>query len=185
MIVTPREPNQGDAHIWPRLNLLVVRIVPETSFQEKCYEALMEANPCKMDTTRRPIRHARRAAPWSERLGVSRTPSREAISRGGARMASSRRCHAGALVVVSPYNSEIVDNRSGPAALESLAARLITTTARKKDISFGSVRICGARDFLQGFGKDRLPQDTLEEYSRPYSFHQALISLSEFPAGAT
>jgi hypothetical protein len=36
------------------------------------------------------------------------------------------------------------------AALESMAARLITTTARKKDIS-------ALRDFFRNFGKDRLP----------------------------
>ena len=61
------------------------------------------------------------------------------------------------------------------AALESMAARLITTTARKKDIS-------ALRDFFRDFGKDRLPQDHVEEYSKAnIAFHQALISLSESP----
>jgi len=49
------------------------------------------------------------------------------------------------------------------AALESMAARLITTTARKKDIS-------GAARLLQEFSaKDRLPQDHVEEYSKATS----------------
>ena len=39
-----------------------------------------------------------------------------------------------------------------------MAARLITTTARKKDIS-------ALRDFFKNFGKDRLPQDHVEEIS--------------------
>jgi DNA-binding GntR family transcriptional regulator len=59
------------------------------------------------------------------------------------------------------------------AALESMAARLITTTARKRDIS-------ALRNFFKDFGKDRLPQDHVEEYSKAnIAFHQALISLSE------
>jgi DNA-binding GntR family transcriptional regulator len=61
------------------------------------------------------------------------------------------------------------------AALESMAARLITTTARKKDIS-------ALRDFFKDFSKDRLPQHHIEEYSKAnIAFHQALISLSESP----
>jgi len=56
-----------------------------------------------------------------------------------------------------------------------MAARLISTTARKKDIS-------ALRDFFKDFGKDRLPQDHIEEYSKAnIAFHQALISLSESP----
>jgi DNA-binding GntR family transcriptional regulator len=69
--------------------------------------------------------------------------------------------------------NEIVDMIRAWAALESMAARLITTTASKKDIS-------ALRDFFRNFGKDRLPQDHIEEYSRAnIAFHQALISLSE------
>ena len=70
---------------------------------------------------------------------------------------------------------EIVDMIRAWAALESMAARLITTTARKKDIT-------ALRDFFKDFGKDRLPQDHVEEYSKAnIAFHQALISLSESP----
>src|SRR3569833_1718642 len=61
------------------------------------------------------------------------------------------------------------------AALESMAARLITTTARKKDIT-------DLRDFFKDFSRDRLPQDHIEEYTKAnIAFHQALISLSESP----
>src|SRR5580692_9501519 len=54
-------------------------------------------------------------------------------------------------------------------------SRSCSTTARKKDIS-------ALRDFFRNFGKDRLPQDHIEEYSKAnIAFHQALISLSESP----
>jgi DNA-binding GntR family transcriptional regulator len=56
-----------------------------------------------------------------------------------------------------------------------MAARLITTTARKKDIS-------ALLDFFKNFNADRLPEDHVEEYSKAnIAFHQALISLSESP----
>jgi biotin operon repressor len=60
-------------------DISVVRIVPETSFKNKAYEALKEAI-LKMDiyATPEPVMLDERAL--SERLGVSRTPIREAIA---------------------------------------------------------------------------------------------------------
>ena len=80
------------------------------------------------------------------------------------------------IVVVRRTKNEIVDMIRAWAALESMAARLITTTARKKDIS-------ALRDFFKNFGKDRLPQDHVEEYSKANIAFLALISLSESRAG--
>ena len=153
--------------------IAIVRIAPETSFKNKAYEALKEAI-LKMDiyTTPEPVMLDERAL--SERLGVSRTPIREAIAmleQDGFVKTVPRR----GIVVVRRTKSEIVDMIRAWAALESMAARLITTTARKKDIS-------ALRDFFKNFGKDRLPQDHVEEYSKAnIAFHQALISLSESP----
>ena len=77
------------------------------------------------------------------------------------------------IVVVRRTKTEIVDMIRAWAALESMAARLITTTARKKDIS-------ALRSFFKDFSADRRPQDHIEEYSKAnIAFHQALISLSE------
>jgi DNA-binding GntR family transcriptional regulator len=108
----------------------------------------------------------------SERLGVSRTPIREAIAmleQDGFVKTVPRR----GIVVVRRTKTEIVDMIRAWAALESMAARLITTTARKKDIS-------ALRAFFKDFTGDRLPQDHIEEYSKAnIAFHQALISLSE------
>ena len=153
--------------------IAIVRIVPETSFKNKAYEALKEAI-LKMDiyATPEPVMLDERAL--SERLGVSRTPIREAIAmleQDGFVKTVPRR----GIVVVRRTKSEIVDMIRAWAALESMAARLITTTARKKDIS-------ALRDFFKDFGKDRLPQDHVEEYSKAnIAFHQALISLQRIP----
>src|SRR6267378_277444 len=146
--------------------IAIVRIAPETSFKNKAYEALKEAI-LKMDiyATPEPVMLDERAL--SERLGVSRTPIREAIAmleQDGFVKTVPRRT-----------KSEIVDMIRAWAALESMAARLITTIARKKDIS-------ALRDFFKDFNADRLPQNHVEEYSKAnIAFHQALISLSESP----
>jgi len=151
-------------------DIAVVRIVPETSFKNKAYEALKEAI-LKMDiyATPEPVMLDERAL--SERLGVSRTPIREAIAmleQDGFVKTVPRR----GIVVVRRTKSEIVDMIRAWAALESMAARLITTTARKKDIS-------ALRDFFKNFGNDRLPQDHIEEYSKAnIAFHQAIIKMS-------
>jgi DNA-binding GntR family transcriptional regulator len=153
--------------------IAIVRIAPETSFKNKAYEALKEAI-LKMDiySSPEPVMLDERAL--SERLGVSRTPIREAIAmleQDGFVKTVPRR----GIVVVRRTKSEIVDMIRAWAALESMAARLITTIARKKDIS-------ALRDFFKDFNADRLPQDHVEEYSKAnIAFHQTLISLSESP----
>src|SRR5271154_4387994 len=154
--------------------IAIVRIAPETSFKNKAYEALKEAI-LRMDiyATPEPVMLDERAL--SERLGVSRTPIREAIAmleQDGFVKTVPRR----GIIVVRRTKAEIVDMIRAWAALESMAARLITTTARKKDIS-------ALRDFFKDFNlKDRLPEDHVDEYSKAnIAFHQALISLSESP----
>jgi DNA-binding GntR family transcriptional regulator len=140
--------------------IAIVRIAPETSFKNKAYEALKEAI-LKMDIYATPEQVMLDERALSERLGVSRTPIREAIAmleQDGFVKTVPRR----GIVVVKRTKTEIVDMIRAWAALESMAARLITTTARKKDIS-------ALRDFFKDFSNDRLPQD------------QALISLSESP----
>jgi DNA-binding GntR family transcriptional regulator len=154
-------------------DISIVRIAPETSFKNKAYEALKEAI-LKMDIYATPEQVMLDERALSERLGVSRTPIREAIAmleQDGFVKTVPRR----GIVVVRRTKTEIVDMIRAWAALESMAARLITTTARKKDIT-------ALRDFFKDFGKDRLPQDHVEEYSKAnIAFHQALISLSESP----
>jgi DNA-binding GntR family transcriptional regulator len=159
--------------IMAEADIAIARIAPETSFKNKAYEALKEAI-LKMDiyASPEPVMLDERAL--SERLGVSRTPIREAIAmleQDGFVKTVPRR----GIVVVRRTKTEIVDMIRAWAALESMAARLITTIARKKDIT-------ALRDYFKDFGKDRPPQEHIEEYSKAnIAFHQALISLSESP----
>src|ERR1700720_2131228 len=78
----------------------------------------------------------------SERVGVSRTPIREAIAMleqdGFGKPIPRPR-----IIGVRRTKAEIVDMIRAWAALESMAARLITTIARKNDVSA-----------LRGFFKD-------------------------------
>src|SRR6266702_1146056 len=155
-------PNMAEADI------AIVRIAPESSFKNKAYDALKEAI-LKMDiySTPEPVMLDERAL--SERLGVSRTPIREAIAmleQDGFVKTVPRR----GIMVVRRTKSEIVDMIRAWAALESMAARLITTTARKKDIT-------ALRDYFKDFSKDRLPQDHIAEYSKAnIAFHQAMLA---------
>lgn len=152
-------------------DIAIMRIAPETSFKTKAYDALKDAI-LKMDiyATPDPVMLDERAL--SERLGVSRTPIREAIAmleQDGFVKTVPRR----GIVVVRKSKTEVVDMIRAWAALESMAARLITAIARKKDIS-------ALRDCFKDFGRDRLPQEHVEEYSRAnIAFHQAVLALSE------
>ena len=124
---------QSKARPTAETEMEIVRLAPETSFKTKAYDALKDAI-LKMDiyTTPEPVMLDERAL--SERLGVSRTPIREAIAmleQDGLVKAVPRR----GIVVVRRTKSEIVDMIRAWAALESMAARLITQTARKRDIS--------------------------------------------------
>jgi DNA-binding GntR family transcriptional regulator len=152
-------------------DIAIVRIAPEASFKNKAYEALKEAI-LKMDIYANPEPVMLDERALSEHLGVSRTPIREAIAmleQDGFVKTVPRR----GIVVVRKTKTEVVDMIRAWAALESMAARLITTTARKKDIS-------ALRAFFKDFNNDRLPQDHIAEYSKAnIAFHQALISLSE------
>ena len=123
-------------------DIAIVRIAPETSFKNKAYEALKEAI-LKMDIYATPEQVMLDERALSERLGVSRTPIREAIAmleQDGFVKTVPRR----GIVVVRRTKTEIVDMIRAWAALESMAARLITTTARKKDIT-------ALRDFFKDF----------------------------------
>lgn len=153
--------------------LSIARLVPETSYKVRAYEALKDAI-LKMDiyATPEPVMLDERAL--SERLGVSRTPIREAIAMleqdGFVKIVPRR-----GIMVVRKTKTEIVDMIRAWAALESMAARLIAAVARKRDIA-------ALRDFFKDFSDDRRPQEHIEEYSRAnIAFHQALISLSESP----
>ncbi|MBI11095.1 MAG: GntR family transcriptional regulator [Rhodospirillaceae bacterium] len=107
----------------------------------------------------------------SSRLGVSRTPVREAIARleqeGLVRIAPRK----GVFVVRKP-KQEILQMITVWAALESMAARLITLHASEAEIA--SLRIL----FASPVGDQA--KANIDEYSdRNIRFHQAIISMSK------
>ena len=153
--------------------IAVVRLAPETSFKTKAYEALKDAI-LKMDIYAQPEPVMLDERALSDQLGVSRTPIREAVAMleqdGFVRIIPRR-----GIVVVKKSKAEIVDMIHAWAALESMAARLITSVAKKPQIA-------ALRDVFKDFSADRLPQDHIAEYSRAnVAFHQALLALSESP----
>ena len=98
---TKAPPTMAEAEI------AIVRIAPETSFKNKAYEALKEAI-LKMDIYATPEQVMLDERALSERLGVSRTPIREAIAmleQDGFVKTVPRR----GIVVVRRTKNEIVD----------------------------------------------------------------------------
>src|SRR5262249_5617557 len=107
----------------------------------------------------------------SERLGVSRTPVREALAmleQEGFVKSLPRR----GIIVVKKTKREIVEMVQAWAALESMAARLITLHA-------GDEAIATLRPLFEGFGESHKPREHLGEYSSAnIAFHQAIIRIS-------
>ena len=112
-------------------DIAIVRIAPETSFKNKAYEALKEAI-LKMDIYATPEQVMLDERALSERLGVSRTPIREAIAmleQDGFVKTVPRR----GIVVVRRTKTEIVDMIRAWAALRNDLAALPGMLSRIDD----------------------------------------------------
>lgn len=151
-------------------DFVVKRLEPEVSFKSKAYAALRDAI-LRMDiyATSDPVMLDERAL--SDSLGISRTPIREAIAMleqdGFVRTVPRR-----GILVVKKTKVEVVEMIQAWAALEAMAARLITAVASSDDIS-------ALRDYFEAFSPAHPPQDNIASYSDAnVAFHQALISLS-------
>jgi DNA-binding GntR family transcriptional regulator len=150
--------------------LVIGRLATEVSYKTKAYSALKQAIT-RMDlySSPEPIRLDEREL--SERLGVSRTPVREAVAmlerEGFLRTVPRRGIH-----VVRKTKPQIVEMIQAWAALESMAARLAATRAEL-------VAIAALRAHFAPFGQDGVDPEHLGEYSLAnIAFHQSLISLS-------
>jgi DNA-binding GntR family transcriptional regulator len=157
-------------HLEPVSGLVITRLQTETSYKEKAYAALKDAI-LRMDlySTREPIRLDEREL--SQRLGVSRTPVREAIAmlerEGFVRTVPRRGIH-----VVRKTKREIIEMIQAWAALESMAARLVALHAHEESIAL-------LRSHFAAFSIDGVKSDHLDEYSSAnVAFHQSLIRLS-------
>ena len=151
-------------------SLVIERIPAEQSFKSKAYAALKEAIT-NLDIYRasEPVMLDEREL--SERLGVSRTPIREAVAmlekEGFVRTVPRR-----GILVVRKTKREIVEMIQAWAALESMAARLITLNASDSEIG-------ALRALFDAFGREHVALDHLDEYSSAnINFHQSLIRMS-------
>ncbi|MEO0620223.1 MAG: GntR family transcriptional regulator [Pseudomonadota bacterium] len=152
------------------LELVVAPIDPAASLKQRTYEALKTA------ITGLNIYHEDAQLRLDERqlskqFGVSRTPLRDALNRleieGFVRTLPRR-----GVFILRKSKREILDMITLWAALERMAARLITTDA-------GDDEIATLRDMFLGF-EDGQVTARLDEYSDAnIAFHQRILQLSK------
>ncbi len=150
--------------------LTLTSLVKEPNFRTKVYDALKRAI-IEMDI------YSSAEPRWiderqiSEKLGISRTPIREALSaleREGFVASVPRK----GTMVVRKTKGEIVEMIEAWAALESMAARLITLRASDQEIA-------QLRKLFIAFNETHKPSEHLSEYSQAnINFHQSVIRLS-------
>lgn len=150
--------------------LTLTSLVKEPNFRTRVYDALKRAI-IEMDI------YSSAEPRWiderqiSEKLGISRTPIREALSaleREGFVASVPRK----GTMVVRKTKGEIVEMIEAWAALESMAARLITLRA-------GDQEIAQLRKLFIAFNETHKPSEHLSEYSQAnINFHQSVIRLS-------
>jgi DNA-binding GntR family transcriptional regulator len=151
----------------PRLAIAPIDTSP--SFKNKAYTALKDVI-VSMDIyrNRNDIRLDERQL--AEDFGISRTPVREAMAqleREGFVRAVPRR----GVYVVRKTKEEVIELITAWAALESMAARLITQNARDEEIA-------ALRDMFVTFEGGEL-RAHLDEYSEVnIGFHQAIVRMS-------
>jgi DNA-binding GntR family transcriptional regulator len=149
--------------------LTVKPLDTQSSFRTQAYHALKQAIT-SVNVYAQPDEIRLDERQLSAELGVSRTPIREAMTvleREGFVRTAPRR----GVFVVRKSKAEIIEMIRVWAALESLAARLITQYASDKDIAT-------LRQLFDEF-QDGSPEGQLDEYSEAnIQFHQAIIRLS-------
>src|SRR3954470_7734075 len=166
--VRRRADDETDADSLPTTRLALEPLASD-SFKNKAYAALKNVI-AGMDVyrNRSDIRLDERQL--AQDFGVSRTPVREAMAqleREGFIRSVPRR----GVYVVRKTKREVIEMITAWAALESMAARLITETARDEDIA-------ELRRMFARFDGDTL-HARLDEYSEVnIHFHQTIIELS-------
>jgi DNA-binding GntR family transcriptional regulator len=149
--------------------LVVAPIDNRETFKDKAYTALRNViMSSDIYRSRTDLRLDERQL--AQDFGISRTPVREAMAqleREGFVRSVPRR----GIYVVRKTKREVIELIQAWAALESMAARLITESASDQDIA-------GLRRMFATFEDDKL-HAKLDEYSEVnIAFHQTLIELS-------
>ncbi|MFT5506058.1 MAG: DNA-binding GntR family transcriptional regulator [Gammaproteobacteria bacterium] len=153
--------------------LNIVPLEPAKVLKTQVYEALKDfIGQMDIYSSSDLVRLDERAL--GEKLGVSRTPVREAISRLEQEGLVRNIARRGAFVV-RKTKLEVLDMIDVWAALESMAARLATT--RASDTEIAKLR----RDFAS-FDDSEEARAHIDEYSETnVSFHQTIIALGKSP----
>mgnify|MGYP006279914337 FL=1 len=154
----------------PSHDLVIKRIAPEVSFKTKVYGILKQA-VIGMDIYGSSTQSWLDERQLSEKLGVSRTPVREAIAmleqEGFVRSVPRK-----GIMVLKKTKREVIGMIEAWAALESMAARLLAARITESEIAT-------LRGIFVSFTETRTPQENLSEYSAAnITFHQTLIRLS-------
>ena len=149
---------------------VVVAPLDDTStFADRAYTALRDVI-LSLNVYDEPVDVRLDERQLAQDLGISRTPVREAMAqleREGFVRSVPRR----GVYVVRKTKREVIEMITAWAALESMAARLITQHASDTDIA-------GLRRMFATFEGDRL-HAKLDEYSKVnIDFHQTIIKLS-------
>jgi DNA-binding GntR family transcriptional regulator len=163
MATSPKRPlDAANDELFPRIRT-------EESFKSKVYTALKEAI-IKMDVYSGPQPVMLDERELSDRLGVSRTPIREAVAmleQDGFLRTVPRR----GILVVRKTKREIIEMIQAWAALESMAVRLITLNP--------DADVASLRQIFKEFSDAHKPTEHLNEYSSAnIAFHQAIIRMS-------
>src|SRR6185437_15512384 len=150
--------------------LVVAPIGSRETFKDKAYQALRDVIVSSgVYRSRTDIRLDERQL--AQDFGISRTPVREAMAqleREGFVRSVPRR----GIYVVRKTKQEVIEMITAWAALESMAARLMTKVASDDDIA-------GLRKMFATFENGHL-RAHLDEYSDVnIEFHQTIIRLSE------
>lgn len=153
-----------------RVSLGLVRLESEASFAQRAYAALRSAL-MEMNIYERADQDLRiDERDIAQKLGVSRTPIREALARlenEGLVESVPRRGY----YIVRKSRDELVEIITVWAALESMAARLITERATDEEIS-------DLRTIFTTFENGKL-YARLDEYSDAnLAFHQRIVELA-------
>ena len=163
---SPRTPVSADTNG----ALSLERFAPEQTYKTKVYAALKQAIVA-MDIYSSPETSWLDERQLSEKLGVSRTPVREAVAmleQEGFVKSMPRR----GIMVLKKTRREVIEMIQAWAALESMASRLAAQRASEEDIA-------ELRHLFDSFNEAHKPADFLSEYSAAnIEFHQTLVRLS-------
>ena len=151
-------------------DLVLKPFAQEETFKAKAYKAIKSAI-IEMDIYSSPEQAWIDERQLSEQLGVSRTPVREAIlmlEQQGFVKSVPRR----GIMVVKKTKREVIEMIQVWAALEGMAARLVTQRATDEEIA-------RLRLLFREFNATHKPEDFLSEYSTAnIRFHQTIIELT-------